>query len=80
MSRPSGNQQETPTLHATMPVSLPDKRGTCRRIPDSLQAPAGDLRKSATVPDSLLDLRAPARDSQTVFNGAKTVRAHEGDL
>ncbi|KAH3865533.1 hypothetical protein DPMN_028573 [Dreissena polymorpha] len=71
---PSGHLQETskqsaaenPKPSKTLPDSLPFRRGTCKRLPDS-------VLQFATVTDSLPVRWAPAGNYQTVCDGVKTV-------
>ncbi|KAH3823785.1 hypothetical protein DPMN_125607 [Dreissena polymorpha] len=79
----SGHLQETHRQSVTLPENLPDRRGTRRRLIDSLHGvrdvwtAAGD---SQAVPGVSETVRAPSGESQTVCDGAKTDRRRAGYL
>ncbi|KAH3856928.1 hypothetical protein DPMN_099523 [Dreissena polymorpha] len=75
---PSGHLPETPGQSATLSENPPDRRGTRRRLMDSLRrcqylcAAEGD---SQAVPGVSETVRAPSEKFHTVCDGTKTVWA-----
>ncbi|KAH3810854.1 hypothetical protein DPMN_139252 [Dreissena polymorpha] len=76
--RPAGNLQQTPRHSATLPDSLSDRRGTCRRLPESLRRCQDRKNTYRRFPDCLRMCqtvfqtdRAYARDSHTFYDVPK---------
>ncbi|KAH3826650.1 hypothetical protein DPMN_128559 [Dreissena polymorpha] len=51
--RPMGSLKQTPRQSSTLPDSLSDRRGTCRRLPDSLRRCQENHNTNRKLPDYL---------------------------